>query len=128
VTRLRGIRPVLTTFVLVGVMAACGGGRQPMTSATPPSSPPAVEERWIGVIDVATDPNDLDALTQRMLDPLGPALIVAPVDCFRGLPDRVRDGYLIGAVGDARQEVERIVNEAGEEVAFSAHVTIVCTD
>lgn len=116
-------------FALVGVMAACGGGRQPTMSATPPpSSPPAVEERWIGVIEVATDPNDLDALTQRMLDPLGPALIVAPVDCFQGLPDRVRDGYLIGAVGDARREVERLVHEAGEEVAFSALVEVVCTD
>jgi hypothetical protein len=127
VTRPRAIRPVLTTFVLVGAMAACGGGR-PTTASVTPSSPLAVEQRWIGVIAVATDPNDLDALTQRMLDPLGSALIVAPVDCFRGLPDRVRDGYLIGAVGDARQEVERLLNEAGEEVAFSAHVTIVCTD
>ncbi len=122
------MRAALTTFALVGLMAACGGGRQPITSATPPSHPPAVEQRWIGVIEVATDPNDLDALTQRMLDPLGSALIVSPVDCFQGLPDGVRDGYLIGAVGDARPEVERLVKEAGEEVAFSAHVTNVCTD
>ena len=84
--------------------------------------------RWIAVIDVASDPNDLDSLTRRLLDPLGTALMVAPTDCFEGLPDAAGNGYLIGAVGDSRSEVERRVVEAGEQVALSASVTIVCTD
>ena len=53
--------------------------------------------------------------------------MVAPTDCFEGLPDVARNGYLIGAVGDSRSEVEERVVDAGEKVAFSAEVAIVCT-
>ncbi len=99
------------------------------TSVSPSSAPPSAgEERWIAVIDVAADPDDLDALTQRLLEPLGTALMVAPADCFEGLPGSAKDGYVIGAVGDARSEVERRVVDAGETVAFTANVTILCTD
>ena len=99
------------------------------TSVSSPSASPSAEgERWIAVIDVAADPDDLDALTQRLLEPLGTALVVAPVDCFEGLPDTANDGYVIGAVGDARSEVERRVVDAGERVAFTANVTILCKD
>ena len=100
-----------------------------MTSVSPPSASPSVEgETWIAVIEVAADPNDLDALTQQLLEPLGTALMVAPADCFEGLPETAGDGYFIGAVGDSRSEVERAVDEAGETVAFTANVTILCTD
>ena len=54
--------------------------------------------------------------------------MVAPTECFEGLPDDAGDGYIIGAVGDSRREVERWVVDAGEEVSFSANVTILCTD
>jgi hypothetical protein len=110
------------------------GGRSPTTSgattsvSSPSVSPSAEGARWIAVIDVAADPNDLDALTQRLLEPLGTALMVAPADCFEGLPEPANDGYVIGAVGDARSEVERRVVDAGEKVAFTANVTILCTD
>jgi len=98
------------------------------TASSPSASPSASEMRWIAVIDVAPDPSDLDPLTQRLLGPLGSALMVAPTDCFEGLPDAAGNGYLIGAVGNSRSEVERHVVEASEQVAFSAHVTITCTD
>jgi hypothetical protein len=118
--------------------AACAddpeGGRSPTTSRTTASvspaspSPPAEGESWIAVIEVAADPNDLDALTQRLLEPLGTALMVAPADCFEGLPGTAKDGYVIGAVGDARSEAQQRVVDAGETVAFTANVTILCTD
>lgn len=132
-----------TTLIAIGcalslTLAGCGDdprSAQPSTtsaattSVSPPSASPSAEEAtWIAVIDVAPDPNDLDALTQRLVDPLGTALVVAPVDCFEGLPDPAHDGYLIGAVGDARSDAEQRVIDAGEEVAFTAHVTILCTD
>ncbi|MDP9119035.1 MAG: hypothetical protein M3M93_01990, partial [Actinomycetota bacterium] len=75
-----------------------------------------------------SDPSALDRLTQRLLDPLGTALMVAPTQCFEGLPDAAGNGYIIGAVGDSRREVERRVVDAGEDVAFSANVKIFCTD
>ena len=125
-------------FALMVAPVGCAddpeGGRSsttsaPTTSVSPPSASPSAEgERWIAVIDVAADPNDLDALTQQLLEPLGTALVVAPADCFEGLPETANDGYVIGAVGDARSEVERAVVDAGETVAFTANVTILCTD
>lgn len=125
-------------FALMVAPAGCAddpeGGRSsttsaPTTSVSPPSASPSAEgETWIAVIDVAADPDDLDALTQQLLEPLGTALVVAPADCFGGLPQAANDGYVIGAVGDARSEVERAVVDAGETVAFTAKVTILCTD
>jgi hypothetical protein len=136
---MRGLemRTALIALGIVLTLAACDEDPEPTLASTPsaatpsasPSvSPPANEERWIAVIEVAPDPNDLDPLTQRLLDPLGTAMVVSPTDCFEGLPDAAGDGYLIGAVGDSRSEVERRVVDAGETVAFSANVTILCTD
>ena len=127
------MRKVLIAFCLALTLVACGDGPGPGEAATPSASqtsasPNTSEVRWIAVIDVAPDPSDLDALTQRLLDPLGTALMVAPTQCFEGLPDAAGNGYVIGAVGDSRSEVESRVVDAGEEVAFSANVTIVCTD
>ena len=125
-------------FVLMVTPAGCADdptddpdGRRSSTATaatTSVSSPSAQGERWIAVIDVAADPDDLDALTQRLREPLGTALVVAPADCFEGLPATANDGYVIGAVGDARSEVERRVVDAGETVAFTANVTILCKD
>ena len=129
-------------FALMVAPAGCAddpandpdGGRSsttsaPTTSVSPPSASPSAEgETWIAVIDVAADPDDLDALTQQLLEPLGTALVVAPADCFEGLPETANVGYVIGAVGDARSEVERAVVDAGQTVAFTANVTILCTD
>ncbi len=120
---------VLAAMIALGSVltaAACGDARQPEQVVTPTATSGGLPMRWIAVIDVALDPNDLDDLTQRMLEPLGGALTVSPVDCFEGLPDTVRDGYLIGAVGDSRREVQRLVAGAGEEVTFTAKVMIVC--
>jgi hypothetical protein len=121
------------TVTAVGCADDPDGGRNSTTSAattsvSPFASPSTEGERWIAVIDVAADPDDLDALTQRLREPLGTALMVAPVDCFEGLPGTAKDGYVIGAVGEARAQVERRVVDAGETVAFTANVTILCTD
>lgn len=127
------MRKLLTALGFVLTLATCsedpGAGKTSPPSASSPSvSPSASVMRWIAVIDVASDPSALDPLTQRLLDPLGTALVVAPTDCFGGLPDAAGDGYLIGAVGDSRREVERRIVDAGEDVAFSATVKIFCTD
>jgi hypothetical protein len=132
---------VRNVLIAIGVALALGscsedpepGGASSASTTAPPvspstSTPSAVEERWIAVIRVAPEPSDLDALTQQLLDPLGTALVVSPAECFEGLPDTALGGYLIGAVGDTRSEAEGLVLDAGEEVVFSAHVTIVCTD
>jgi hypothetical protein len=127
------MRAVLIALCLALTLATCAEDPGPTqtstpTASSPSASPSASEMRWIAVIDVAPDPTDLDPLTQRLLGPLGTALVVAPTDCFEGLPDAAGNGYLIGAVGDSRSEVERRVVDAGEQVAFSAHMTIICTD
>jgi putative VirB-like lipoprotein len=132
------MRKVLIAFGFALTLAGCGDDPEPQEASSPPAATPSVsrpsathlayEEMWIAVIDVAPDPNDLDPLTQRLLDPLGTALMVAPTQCLEGLPDAAGNGYIIGAVGDSRREVERRVIDAGEDVAFSANVKIFCTD
>jgi putative VirB-like lipoprotein len=132
------MRKVLIAFGFALTLAGCADDPGPRQASTPSAATPSVSrtsatpadsgQRWIAVIDVAPDPSDLDPLTQRLLDPLGTALMVAPTQCFEGLPDAAGNGYIIGAVGDSRREVERRVVDAGEDVAFSANVKILCTD
>jgi hypothetical protein len=129
----RALAAALTCSLALGAVAACGERAEPNVepSAEPTRTsapPPGAVETWLAVVDVAPEANDLDALTRRLLEPLGGAIMVAPVDCFEGLPPDVRNGYLIGAVGDTRAEVERLVEDAGEAVSFSANVVNVCTD
>jgi hypothetical protein len=138
VTRGPETRKVLIAFLFALTLAGCGDDPEPRQASTPSAATQSVsrpsashaayQEKWIAVIDVAPDPSDLDPLTQRLLDPLGTALMVGPTECFEGLPDAAGNGYIIGAVGDSRREVERRVVDAGEEVAFSANVKIFCTD
>jgi hypothetical protein len=131
--RTRALGAALACSLALGALAACGERAEPSVepSAQPtrtPAPPPGAVETWLAVVEVAPEANDLDALTRRLFEPLGGAIMVAPVDCFEGLPPDVRNGYLIGAVGDTRTEVERLVEDAGEAVSFSANVVNVCTD
>lgn len=123
----------LVTLVSVAALAlgACGGGEaapaQPGSPAAT-ATPPADAARWLAAVEVAPRADDLDAVTERLIDPLGPALVVSPTDCFEGLPAGAGEGYVIGAVGDSRDAVARLVTDAGEPILFTASVTILCTD
>jgi len=109
--------------------AACGRDidAAPSASDVRSTASPA-PERWLAAVELAPLADDLDAPTERLIGPLGEALVVSPVDCFEGLPADVDDGYVIGAVGDSKDEVEGLILDAGEQVLFSASVTILCTD
>ncbi len=122
-----GASRVLVPFVAI-VLAGCGSERGPADPAPTRPEPSPSDDRWLGVIEVASRADDLDATTERVRDLLGPALVVSPVSCFEGLPERAGDGYVIGAVAGSREEAELLVEEAGEPVLFTASVTIVCTD
>jgi hypothetical protein len=123
-----GVMAAMLAVVATGA-AGCGesgGPAPPVSPAASIASPGG--ERWLAAVEVAPKADDLDTITQRLIEPLGSSLVVSPVDCFEGLPANVDDGYLIGAVGDSSGEVERLVAEAGEQVLFTASVTIVCSD
>ena len=121
------------SFVLAMAISssACGGGDpgapEDPTSASPVESS-AGERRWLAAVQVAPRADDLDATTERLIEAFGRSLVVSPADCFDGLPVGVDDGYVVGAVGASRDEVERLVADAGETVLFTASVTIACTD
>jgi hypothetical protein len=127
IRRLGPVRPLVLALAIV--LTACGGVRGTVDPPPPtPSDPSASDARWLAVIEAAPRADDLDALTQRVRDLLGPALVVSPVSCFEGLPERASDGYVIGAVAGSHEEAELLVEGAGEPVLFTAYVTIVCTD
>jgi hypothetical protein len=118
---------MLVPFVAI-VLAGCGSEREAADPVPPRPEPSSSDARWLGVIEVASRADDLDAATERVRDLLGRALVVSPVSCFEGLPERAGDGYVIGAVAGSREEAELLVEGAGEPVLFTASVTILCTD
>lgn len=128
--RLRRLGPAPQLMLALAiVLTACGGDRGTVDHPpAAPSDPSASDARWLAVIEAAPRADDLDALTQRVRDPLGHALVVSPVSCFEGLPEGAGDGYVIGAVAGSREEAELLVEGAGEPVLFTASVTILCTD
>ena len=123
---------IACSLVVTMALGACAGDEggsvapaEPNPSASTSSEP---ESRWLAAVDVAPRADDLDAATERLMQPLGAALVVSPVSCFEGLPTTAGDGYVIGAVGESQSEVEQLVIDAGEPVMFTASVTILCTD
>jgi len=122
-----GASRMLVPFVAI-VLAGCGSERGPADPAPTRPEPSLSDGRWLAVIEAAPRADDLDAITERVRDLLGPVLVVSPVSCFEGLPERAGDGYVIGAVAGSQEEAERLVEGAGEPVLFTASVTILCTD
>jgi hypothetical protein len=125
--RARTLVVVVAGLVALGGCAGRDGTDPPAGPAATSSSTPPVE-RWLAVMEVAPLADDLSETTERVRDRLGLALIVSPVDCIEGLPPELRDGYVLGAIGDSAHEVEQLVAEAGEQAMVTTHVTIVCTD
>ncbi|MGZ8613216.1 MAG: hypothetical protein ACXWX4_00890 [Actinomycetota bacterium] len=129
--RAMGMKVSVSLVSVVAAMSfgACGGGdAAPAEPGSPAAPATAAEARWRAAVEVAPRADALDAATERLIEPLGPALVVSPTNCFEGLPADAGEGYVIGAVGDSQDEVERLVADAGEPILFSASVTIVCTD
>ena len=122
-----GAARMLVPFVAI-VLAGCGSERGPADPAPTRPEPSLSDGRWLAVIEAAPRADDLDAITERVRDLLGPALVVSPVSCFEGLPERAGDGYVIGAVAGSQEEAELLVEGAGEPALFTASVTILCTD
>jgi hypothetical protein len=125
----------LLLAALVGTMtlAACGGDGDADADSEPPatSTPTGVASdgrRWLAAVEVAPKADDLDAATERLRDALGTAMVVSPTACFEGLPAEAGDGYVIGATAGTSDDAVALVEDAGDEVLFTAFVTILCTD
>ena len=126
--RARSLVVVLAGVVALGGCAGRGGTDPPAAPPAPSSPAPSEVERWLAVIEVAPLADDLSETTDRVRDRLGLALIVSPVDCIEGLPSELRDGYVLGAVGNSALEVEQLIADAGEQALYTTRVTVICTD
>jgi len=92
-----------------------------------PSRSPTTTE-WIGVLDVAPDPSDLDAETARLAQALGSAFRASPVQCFRGLPDDAGGGYLLGVVASTKAALRSIESRVDRPPLLEARVQELCVD
>jgi hypothetical protein len=124
----RGCLSILVAIALT----ACGSNAD--SSRTTPS--PSIGEDtafvtvWLAVLRIAADSNDLDADTQELLATVPSALVVAPLVCFKGLPEDVagQDAYVLGLESESMAELDRVVAETGREPLFVVRVRDFCID
>jgi hypothetical protein len=124
----RGCLAILVTIALT----ACGSDTG--TSQTAPS--PSIGEGtafvtvWLAALRIEADPNDLDAETQELLATVPSALVVAPLVCFKGLPEDVagQDAYVLGLESESMTELDRVVAETGRDPLFVVRVRDFCVD
>jgi hypothetical protein len=83
---------------------------------------------WVAIFDVASDPNELDADTQELIDLVGQAILVSPGGCLGGLPSHVAGAgdYVLGVRADSQGELEEIVETAGRTPLISVQVQDLC--
>lgn len=119
--------------ILVAVtLTACGSNAgTPRTSPSPsPGGGTAFVRVWLAALRIEADPNDLDADTQELIATVPSALVVAPLMCFKGLPEDVagEDAYLLGLESESRTELDRVVAETGRDPLFVVRVRDFCLD
>jgi hypothetical protein len=124
----RGCLAILVAITLT----ACGSNAgTPRTSPSPSTGAgTAFVTVWLAALRIEADPNDLDADTQELLATVPSALVVAPLMCFKGLPEDVggEDAYLLGLESESRTELDRVVTETGRDPLFVVRVRDFCLD
>jgi hypothetical protein len=118
----------LAAMVVVLVAASCGRAGGSRGDVPSPSAPPQVRTMWVAIFDVASDPNELDADAQELMDVVGQAILVSPGGCLGGLPLRVAapGDYVLGVRADSQGELEEIVETTGRTPLISVQVQDLC--
>jgi hypothetical protein len=121
----------LVILVAVTLTACDSNAGTPRTSPSPsPGGGIAFVRVWLAALRIEADPNDLDADTQELIATVPSALVVAPLMCFKGLPEDVagEDAYLLGLESESRSELDRVVAETGRDPLFVVRVRDFCLD
>ena len=127
---------VLVAVVLAGSCAPASGSAPGSTSgaASPTSVPiPSSSEVWVAVLDTAAEPDALSEGRAAVLAALGDALagyvVVSPVSCMEGLPDRFpADKYLLAIQQAEQAEVQALAGALDRRPMFLGPVHVLCTD
>ena len=122
----RGCLAILVAIALT----ACGSNADTPGATSSPSTveSTAVVTVWLAALRIAADPDDLDADTQELLASVPSALVVAPLVCFKGLPEDVagQDAYVLGLESETMAELDRVVATTGREPLFVVQVRDFC--
>ncbi len=99
------------------------------SGTAPPSVGTGSVTKWLGVVRVATDPNDLDADTTAVGAIVGGSIVVSPAACFDGLPARFAgDTYVLGVVAPTKEALDVLLTTLGRPILFEGQVTTMCLD
>jgi hypothetical protein len=123
-------RGCLAVLVAVTLTACASNAGTPRTSPSPSTGGTAFVTVWLAGLRIEADPNDLDADTQELLATVPSSLVVAPLMCFKGLPEDVpgEDAYLLGLESESRTELDRVLAETGRDPLFIVRVRDFCVD
>lgn len=129
-------RLALGAVVLVAV--ACGRAAEPPPQGspageitTPPTSTATTVRQWVAVFDAAGHPDDLEPSTEELLDAVGGNIAVQPVQCWEGLAEDLEVGageYAAAVIATSEEELNRLVDQVGEEPIGTGRYPAFCLD
>lgn len=130
-SRGRGRLDAVVLLCALAVLAACSRGSPaspPVTSA-PTTAPGRV---WLGVLDAAEDPNELDTPYADLVGALGKGsvthVVVSPSACYSGLPSRYDGRYVLGVWDATEHAVRALLDSAGAREGWIGAVASTCVD
>ena len=123
----RGRSGAAAVLALVAPMG-CGSAGVPIRDAPSSATPAQARTMWVAVFDVASDPNELDADTQELMDLVGKSILVSPGGCLGGLPPEVAGpgDYVLAVWADSQDELGEIVAATGRRPLISVEEEDLC--
>jgi hypothetical protein len=124
-----GVVALLATTGCASKAVETSGSEAPPVATT---SPGALPETWVAVLDTAADPARLTAGRKDALAALGDVLdgsvVISPGACLEGLPADMSNGYVLAIQRDSRDDVRSLASLLPREPSFVGAVTLLCTD
>lgn len=124
------VRPWVTVVVALALAGGCGND-QPAGGGDTVVPTPGMGPELVAVFEAAVDPDDLEALQERIFRAAPDHVAVAPAGCWEGLAgDMVisESAYVAAVVAEEEAELESAIEAVGSEPVHQGSYQVVACE